>query len=99
MGWRKVSLSIQDVASGKGIQLQVAFEAVFIGLGAPKDAGMFGGLTLGTNDYFFSPGAVNIAGPIVEGYGGIECKAPKLSELAILVARGNLSSVPFSPEH
>src|SRR5688572_7794101 len=42
MQWMKVNLSQDDVASGKIMQIQEAFAAIFISAGGPPEAAMFG---------------------------------------------------------
>jgi len=41
MQWMKISLSQADVGSGKIMQIQDAFAAMFISAGGPRDAAMF----------------------------------------------------------
>lgn len=97
MKWYKVAMSPEDVAAYKGKGLQDAFAELFVDIGGPPDAGMFGSLEV-TGDYFFSPGAVRIAGPLIEGFAGFECPAPTRSEVAILVAHSDAEDIPFAPE-
>lgn len=99
MPWYKVTLSKADIRAGKIGSLQDGFEALFIALGGPGNAGMFGGLELGGHKYYFSPGAARIAGALIARYAGVECVPPKRSEVAILVAdAGRLDEIPFAPE-
>src|ERR1035441_7227419 len=58
MVWRKVALAPAEVAAGEHVRLQDEFAAIFMALGGPRDAGMFGSLAADASDYFFSPGAL-----------------------------------------
>jgi hypothetical protein len=98
MVWRKVALAPAEVAAGKHVRLQDEFAAIFMALGGPRDAGMFGSLAADASDYFFSPGAVRIAGPMIDRYAGAECPAPRLSEVALLVVSNGGDFIPFSSE-
>jgi hypothetical protein len=95
--WYSISLSTVQVAAGRIGTIQDAFAKIFIGLGAPRDAGMFGSLALGDHTLFFSPGAVRIAKPILDYYGAVECAAPLRSEVAILAANTGAEQIPFAP--
>ena len=98
MSWFKVEMSKQDVAAGKAINLQEEFTKVFDRSGAPTKAGMFNSLDVKTNEYFFSPGAVEIAKPLIERFGGRSCDAPKKSTLASIVTNCDAMVVPFAAE-
>lgn len=98
MNWHKVTLSHDDISAGRHIQLQEAFEAVFIASAAPADAGMFGGREASVHFYYFSPGAVRIFGAVVERYSGVECPAPARSGVNILVSHAGAEGIPFAPE-
>ena len=97
-GWYKITLSNAEFAAGKGVELQNAFTDVFLGLAGPDEAGMFACRQIGKHDYFFSPGAVRIAKPIIDLYAGVECATPKLSELTSLIATVGAAKVHFAPE-
>jgi hypothetical protein len=91
-------MSVSDVADGKARRLQDLFEDVFVKCGGPEDAGMFGSIEWGSNDYFFSPGAARIAMPLILSHKGVKCAAPRLSALVILVAKHSGTAIPFVPE-
>jgi hypothetical protein len=73
MPWYKISLSGDDIALGKGIRLQEAFGALHFAHGSPKDAALFAS-GIEPRIYYFPPGAIEIAQPILSGYEVIECK-------------------------
>jgi hypothetical protein len=84
--WYKVTMSQQDVIDGKAIQLQKEYEACHLrDRESRNDA-----LMLDTNDvfeptYYFSPGAVRAALPVILRWGGKSCPAPSPKGLAKLV--------------
>jgi hypothetical protein len=98
MGWYKVTMLPAEIVNRKAIRLQEAFADVFVKLGGPEDAGMFGSLDVMRNEYFFSPGAVRIFEPAIVAYGGIQCEAPKRSEVAMLVVNHDARAVSFAVE-
>ena len=58
MSWYKVRMSVDDIAQGKHVHLQNAFESIFRVMGTPADAAMFGNRDVAEDyTYFFSPGA------------------------------------------
>ena len=76
----------ESVVDGKGWKLQSAFETIFLANGGPPDAAMF------TNDvdvdsviYYFSPGALRIAGNLLTSYGAVPCSRPVRDSVALLV--------------
>ena len=98
MPWYKVSFSWDEIAAGKQRALQDAFATSFIRADGPKDAGMFASADIGDNTDYFSPRGVEIAKRLITQYGGIECPAPKRSQVLIRVARPGFEAIPFSPE-
>ena len=98
MTWHKVVFTSEEVARGRALELQNLFMDLFMRNRAPADAGMFGARAVMKNEYFFSPGAMLIAGPIVMGYAAVECDPPKRSEVALLVSHAAAESIPFAPE-
>ena len=95
-GWYKVTLSVSEVASGKGIILQEQFSALFIAAGAPRDAGMFGSRDVMLNIYYFSPGAIGFAMPLILAFAGVECQPPTKSEVHALVSHTDTGDIPIS---
>jgi hypothetical protein len=79
-------------------QLQEQFTGLFIANLAPRDVAMLGGLTVTENVCYFSPAAVQIAGPLIDRYGGVDGAAPRRSEVALLVCNHNADRVVFAPE-
>jgi len=99
MAWYKVTLSHEDIAARKHIALQDAFTKFFTAFCAPTDAGMFGSPESGIHEYYFSPGAARIAMPLIASYFGVQCSAPKRSEVHLLVSHANPDGVAFRPEN
>ena len=56
MTWYKVTLSDEDISAMRQFELQNAFAVILADHDAPKDAGMFEGKSIGSHDYYFSPG-------------------------------------------
>ena len=53
---------------------------------------------LGPKEYFFSPGAARIAQSLIDAHGGVECAAPKRSDVEKLVSREDETLILFSIE-
>ena len=83
--WYRVTLSDKDVVVRKHMELQKAFENVFLAHGWPKDAAMFSNVDTLSHHFYFSPGAVEIAKNLIVHYSGTECAAPAMSDLVMLV--------------
>ena len=96
MRWYRVAFSVAEASSGRAIELQDKFSAVFLAFAAPADAAMFKSRDVMENFYYFSPGAARIAMPLIAAYAGVECLAPTRSALYSLVVSGDASAVPFS---
>ena len=95
--WYKVTLSQEDIATGKHMVLQNAFQTMFMLNQAPKDAAMFTHKeTRAPYHYFFSPGAVRISSSLMDRYSGKECAAPQASELSLVVGDLRLAKIPFA---
>lgn len=95
-GWYKITLSINDVATGKAITLQEQFTNLFMRAGAPKDAGMCKSADVMTNVYYFSPTAAMLAFPLIAAYGGEECPAPARSDVRMLASHAGAEDIPFA---
>ena len=78
--------------------LQEEFQTLFMMNLGPKDAAMFTTYTdhRAPYVYFFSPGAARLAKLLIDRYRGVECPAPKASELSLLVGNASLDQIPFS---
>jgi len=98
MPWYKVTLTHADIAAQKHQFLQNAFTLIATSHHAPKDAAMFFDPTIGVHEYYFSPGAVLIAMPMLATYCGVECDAPARSSVRLLVGHDKSEAIPFAPE-
>lgn len=96
MPWYKVTLTTDDVIAHEHMRLQDAFTKIFVASGGPKDAGMFCGMGVDDNGYYFSPGAANIALVLIARYKGEECPAPSRKGLCLLVCEQSMDRIPFS---
>ncbi len=83
--WYRVTLSDNDVVVRKHMELQQAFETVFLANGWPKEAAMFANIDTLSHHFYFSPGAVRIAKELITAYSGTECSPPSVLDLAMLV--------------
>jgi hypothetical protein len=100
--WYKVAFPASEIASGgKANALQQAFETFFTQHHAPLNAALFTSRDARVTNYFyyFSPGAADIAKPLIESYGGVPTSPPILSDDTILLvghsdARQNLLQSP-----
>ncbi len=72
------------------------FAKIHLAAGAPTDAAIF--IASDEDIYYCSPRAVEIAGALIQGFGGTECPAPCASEVDPMVGIDPYSGVPFSPE-
>ena len=85
-------MSVDEIAAGKHIQLQVAFEAMFKASGAPKEAAMFGNRGLEDDySYYFPPGASRFFSVVMSGFGARDCPEPARESVSLLV--GNADAV------
>jgi len=93
-------MSVNEIAAGTHIQLQVAFEAMFRASKAPKDAAMFGNrLPEDDYTYYFSPGASRFFSVVMSGFGARHCPEPDPESVSLLVGNADaaaslLRSVP-----
>jgi hypothetical protein len=89
MPWNKVTLSSEDLATGKGLRLQRDFGRIWFALLAPSAAAVYDSKKLGKegSHVYFTPHAVEIAGPLLKQYGAVECAPPNVSELDVLVLK------------
>ena len=86
MSWSLIRMSVNEIAAGTHIQLQVAFEAMFRASKTPKDAAMFGNRLL-ANDYtyYFPPGASRFFSVVMTGFGAKDCPEPDRDSVSLLV--------------
>ncbi len=78
--WYKVTLPFAEAGiAGKAMALQNAFGELLIASGGVRDAAMFSNRDENYEwcFYYFSPGAVRLAKPLIDAYGGVTCPAPK----------------------
>lgn len=94
MSWYKVDLSPEDINASRYVALQETFEDLFAASGSPENAGMFES-AIPDYVYYFSPGAVVIAMPLISAFHGVPCAAPAESSVKALVFKGDLEDVPF----
>ena len=88
--WMRVTMTSKEVAAGRHIALQDAFEKVFMAALAPKDAAMFGyDKSYDEYGFYFSPGAVLIFASVLTSYGAEECSAPPRANASLLVAHND----------
>jgi hypothetical protein len=81
--WYKVTFPASEIGSGGKVNaLQQAFETLFTQHRAPSNAALFTSpdATLANYFYYFSPGAADIAKPLIESFGGLPSPAPILSK-------------------
>ena len=93
--WYKVTLSSDGILSGKHMKLQNDFAQLFMLSRGPSDAAMFTDMmNLGeTDNFYFSPGAVRIAGNLIASYAGVKCDRPNRSGTALLVGNADAFSL------
>ena len=92
MVWNLIRMSVNEIAAGTHIQLQVAFEAMFRANKAPGDAAMFGN-RFAADDYsfYFSAGGARFFSVVMTGFGAKACPAPDPESVKLLV--GNADAV------
>jgi hypothetical protein len=88
MSWYKVTLPMKECGiTGKGKELQDAFGTLVIANAAPIDAAMFSQQSKDFESvfYYFSPGAIRIAGTLIESYNPVACEAPLQGTVSLAV--------------
>lgn len=88
MSWYKVTMPLSECGlSGRGKELQDAFEKSFMAYKAPRDAAMFSQRddAFENNHYYFSPGAAKLICPLIERMGGVQCAPPQNKEMPSLL--------------
>jgi hypothetical protein len=83
--WYRVTLSDEDVIARRHMELQQAFETIFLAHRWPSDAAMFSGIDTLTHDFYFSPSAVRMAKDILKHYSATPCPPPAPSDIVLLV--------------
>jgi hypothetical protein len=96
--WYKVTLSDQDIIAGKGLQLQNEYTMFHIqDWQSRRDALMLDSGDALDHTYYFSPGAVRLALPLILRWGGKPCPVPSPKGLAKLVGSTEALRVAFAP--
>jgi hypothetical protein len=87
MPWKKVTLSPADISAGRAMLLQETFSKRWMELGAPSRAVMYGNKDTirDGHQFYFSPAAVEIAGPLLTLHEAVECPAPTQGSFVVLV--------------
>ncbi len=77
MPWYHVRLSIDDLATGKHIRLQNAFETLFLAMHTPTGAAMFSNLDVKDDySYYFSPPCAVFFAGVLSQFGASACTRP-----------------------
>ena len=77
MPWYHVRLSLDDLATGKQIRLQNAFETLFLARHTPTGAAMFGNLDVKDDySYYFSPQCAVFFAAVLSSFDAAECAPP-----------------------
>jgi hypothetical protein len=100
MTWYKVTLSSADISAGRQVEMEDAFYGLFVKSESPKEAGvgMFSLIDDTQYVFYFSPGAAQLAMPLINAYGGVPCEAPRRSDVRVLWAHSEgLDTFPFAP--
>jgi hypothetical protein len=95
-GWYRVTLSNSDVVARRHMELQKAFERLFLAHQWPSQAAMFASVDTLAHHFYFSPGAVGIARDLIARYAGTECVRPEASDLVLLVGNPGWKEAIFS---
>ena len=85
--WYKVAFPTTEAGHVEGASLQYAFEMLFNFRGKPNEAALFidRSSSSGTRQFYFSPGAVLIAGVLLVAHGAVACSAPRRDEVMLCV--------------
>ena len=92
--WYKIRFPFSQLGlHGKAMKLQTAYKRIFIASGGPPDAFVLASHepALADHWYYFSPGAMRIAGHLIRTYGATTCPQPELHRLKLLV--GDLNAL------
>ena len=90
--WYRVRVPAAECGTG-GRALQNDFERLFTKNGAPKNAALFGSKEVEHHSYYFSPGAVAIAGGLIQHFGGVPSPPPNEDECTPLLLVGHAGSL------
>jgi len=96
--WYRVTLSNSEVVARRHMELQKAFEKLFLANQWPKQAAMFANVDSLAHHFYFSPGAVEIASDLISRYSGTECAKPEVTDLVLLVGNPGWKEAIFSAD-
>ena len=96
--WQRIILSDEDVIARKHMELQQAFETIFIAHRWPSDAAMFSGVDTLSHDFYFSPAAVRMAKDLLKFYSAAACPPPSPADLVLLIGTPGWKDAIFPPE-
>jgi hypothetical protein len=91
MPWHKVTISLEDAAQGRHLELQREFEILFKAAHSPKDMALLGTsfTPSGKLTLYFSPAASEHAKDLIAKYGGSACGLPPYKRATVLIGRPN----------
>ena len=92
--WHKVGFVFSEAGvRAKAVKLQNEYSRIFAKHRCPKDALVFTDRKHNDQhyDYYFSPSAMRIAGPLVLSSGGVTCARPARNQVTLAV--GSIHSV------
>ena len=91
MPWYQVRLSIDDLATGKQIRLQNAFETLFLAMHTPTGAAMFGNRNVQDDyTYYFSPPCADFFTGVLSRFGASACAHPVPASVVFLAGDAGL---------
>jgi len=96
MKWYSITLPDEQTGNDRHTILRDAFAHLFTRLGVPPEVGMFAHSVNGKEAYYFSPGAVQIARPLLIAYGAVECEPPQREELSLVFGHSECDNLPFA---
>ncbi len=86
MPWNRITMSNDEMLSGKADKLQSRFAKLWIGAGVPPGAIMYAFREADRqHHYFFTPHAVKIAESLLKSFGAVDCEKPGGLALVVLV--------------
>lgn len=90
MRWHQVTLTNDEIVSGKEFQLREAFSKLFMAAGGPQKAALFCSnlRERGDSVFYFSPSSMVFARTIVANYSGKPCDQPP-KNICLLVGHAN----------
>jgi hypothetical protein len=86
--WYKVHFTFSEAGvRAKAVKLQNDYSRIFVKNHGPKDALVFTDQEHNDQhyDYYFSPGAMRIAGPLILASGGVPCVRPDRNQVTLAV--------------